>query len=261
MGITHSNGSPEVRQPHLLLVDDDSDQLRLLIEAFRGASYRISVAFDGAQGYDRAVSIAPDLIVTDVRMPRMDGFALCRMIKANASTAHIPIIFLSSASDIDEKLTGLRGGGVDYILKPFAPDEVLARVQIHLDLAGTAASDVSNGTDRPMDQDAVLVRAAQRALRSCLSLTPRLIDIAAELGVNERRLSRAFRKVLDMTPFEYLRQERMREARRLLRETALSIVAISQELGFSSAANFSNAFREYAGVAPSDYRRSRSENT
>ncbi len=243
-----------MQQPHLLLVDDDPDQLRLLVETLRVAAYRLSVAFDGAQGYDRAVSIVPDLIVLDVRMPRMDGFALCQRLKANTSTAHIPILFLSSAGDIDARLKGLRGGAVDYILKPYVPEEVVARVQIHLGLAGKAASHAGSTAYEPMDDEAVLVRAAQRELRSRLSLNLRLSDIAGELGVNERRLSRAFRKTLDITPFEYLRQERMKEAGRLLAETSLSIVAISQEVGFSSAANLSTAFRKYSGMAPTDYR-------
>lgn len=253
-----SNIQYEVQQSHLLLIDDNPDQLRLLVEALRGNAYRVSVAFDGFQGYDRALSLVPDLIVLDVRMPRMDGFALCRRLKANAATAHIPILFLSSADAIDERLTGLSGGAVDYILKPFEPEEVLARVQIHLSLAAryTAKADkrLSVELNSPMDDDAVLVRAAQQELDEHLSITPRLIDIAEKLGTNERRLSRAFRKTLDRTPFEYLRQVRMREACRLLIETPLSIVAISQEVGFISAANFSTAFREHTGMAPSHYR-------
>lgn len=246
------------QQSHLLLIDDNPDQLRLLVEILRSKSYRISVAFDGFQGYDRALSLVPDLIILDVRMPRMDGFALCRRLKANTATAHIPILFLSSAGALDERLTGLSGGAVDYILKPYEPEEVLARVQIHLTLAasktGEVDSDTDSSTGEPMDDDAVLVHAAQRELRSNLAKTPRLVDIAAKLGVNERRLSRAFRKTLDMTPFEFLRQERMTEACRLLTETKLNIVAISQEVGFSSAANFSTAFREYTDMAPSCYR-------
>lgn len=245
---------PETPALRLLLVDDDPDQLRLLVEYLRGTSFQISLAFHGVQGYERAVSLVPDLIILDVRMPDIDGFALCRRLKANASTAHIPIIFLSSASDIEEKLTGFEGGAVDYIVKPYTPEEVVARVQIHLKLAGKAIEEVEQVDDGAIDDDAVLTLAAKRELRRCLGLTPRLI--AGNLGVPERRLVRAFRKSLNMTPFEYVRQERMNEAQRLLTQTALSVVTISQELGFSSAANFSTAFRDYVGVAPSDYRRS-----
>ena len=256
---TAPNTLSETQQPRLLLVDDNPEQLRLLIEALRAKSYRISVAFDGFQGYDRAVSIVPDLIVLDVHMPRMDGFALCRRLKANAATAHIPILYLSSDSEVDKKLAGLTGGGVDYILKPYEPEEVVARVQIHLALvAKTTASTTPHTINQPatpMDEDSVLVRAVQQALTVDLSLTPRLVDIATQLGVNERRISRAFRKCLDISPFEYLRQERMKKACQLLAKTTLTVVVISQEVGFANAANFATAFREYSGTSPSDYRR------
>src|SRR5690606_35224247 len=129
--------------------------------------------------------------------------------------------------------------GVDYILKPYAAEEVVARVKIHLQLARRAqASYVEPQTDGPMDEDAVLVRAAQEELRSCLSSNPRLADLAACLGVNERRLSRAFRRVLNTTPFEYLRQERMKKAEWLLAKTSLGVAAIAHEVGFAGAANF-----------------------
>lgn len=255
---TAPNTLSEAQQPRLLLVDDNPEQLRLLVEALRAKSYRISVAFDGFQGYDRAVSIVPDLIILDVHMPRMDGFALCRRLKANPATAHIPVLFLSSASEVDTKLTGLTGGGVDYILKPYAPEEVVARVQIHLALVAQSASNADSTTPElaaPVDEDSVLVRAVQQALTADLSLTPRLAEIATQLGVNERRISRAFRKCLDMSPFEYLRQERMKKACQLLAETTLTVVVISQEVGFANAASFATAFREHSGTSPSDYRR------
>lgn len=239
---------------HILVVDDNPDQLRLLLETLRNADFRFSVAFDGVQGYDRAVASQPDLILLDVRMPRMDGFALCRRLKANPATAAIPVIFLSAANDIDERLIGLRDGGVDYIVKPFVSEEVIARVRIHLGLVAREAPSAPDSPSHLSDSE-VLVRAAQQQLSSSLSHTPRLDQLAEQLGVNEKRLTRAFRECLEMTVFEYLRDQRMQVAQRLLAQTALSIVTISQEVGFASAANFSTAFREYAGVSPSAFRR------
>lgn len=257
MGTDSSSMQQEAQRPRLLLIDDNPEQLRLLVEALRRKSYQISVALDGLQGYARAVSIIPDLIILDVHMPRMDGFALCRRLKANEATAHIPILYLSSDTQVDKRIAGLTCGGVDYILKPYEPEEVVARVEVHLAIAGKAAAQhaqTASAPTGPMDDDSVLVRAAQEELKFHLCNTPQLAEIAAKLSVNERKLSRAFRKILDMTPFEYLRQLRMQEACRLLTETSLSIVDISQEVGFSSAANFSTAFRESMDMPPSDYR-------
>jgi DNA-binding response OmpR family regulator len=242
---------------HVLIVDDSPDELRLLVEMLRSKDYRLSIAFDGAQGYDRAIAGAPDLILLDVRMPRIDGFAVCRKLKANPVTTHIPVIFLSAARDVNERLVGLQSGGVDYILKPYSPEEVLARVQIHLALSrgSLAGEDEARMDPGNLDDDQVLVRAAQRYLADNLSNVPSLGCLSRSLGSNEKRLSRAFQKCLDMTVFEYLRQERMRTAQRLLTETSLSVVAISEEVGFSSAANFSTAFRDHAGISPSEFRR------
>jgi len=241
--------------PHILIVEDNPDQLRLLIETLRSSDFRLSVAFDGLQGYDRALASQPDLILLDVRMPRLDGFALCRRLKANPATAAIPVMFLSAADDLSERLIGLRDGGVDYILKPFEPEEVIARVRIHLNLAAREVSGSARLSSQHLSEEEVLVRAAQGQLLANLSQTPRLDELAERLGVSEKRLSRAFRKCLDMTVFQYLRDQRMQTAQRLLAQTSLSMVAISEEVGFTSAANFSTAFREHTGVSPSDYRR------
>lgn len=248
--------NPTLPKFHILLIDDSPDELRLLIETLRGTRCRLSVAFDGLQGYERAVARVPDLILLDVRMPKLDGFAVCRQLKANPRTARSPVIFLSSASDLDERLTGLREGAVDYILKPFSPEEVLARVQIHLALASRAdGGDPEDGnTESGESSKQVLVQAAKRYLLERLADAPSLQALADALGSNPKRLTRAFKDVTGGTVFEFLRLERMLLAKRLLMETTLSIATISEEVGFSSAANFSTAFLEYSGLSPSAYR-------
>ncbi len=93
---------------HLLIIDDNLDQLRLLVAALRGTTYRVSVATQGDQGYARALVLQPDLILLDVCMPGRSGIAVARQLKANLSTAHIPIIFLSALMDAPERLAGLQ---------------------------------------------------------------------------------------------------------------------------------------------------------
>jgi len=246
---------------HVLIVDDNPDQLRLLVESLRAQAYRISVAFDGVQGYDRAVAQQPDIILLDVQMPKMDGFALCRQLKANPRTMRIPLIFLTAMSDLENRLTGLDEGGVDYIIKPFSPEEVAARLRIHLRLAGHehaaagyADAAVTHATRE--DKDATQVQAAKHYLAGHLADPPTLSELAELVGSSPKRLMRAFREVEDNTVFGFLRDERMRTAQRLLSETSLTIAAISQEVGFSSPANFSTAFLEHTGVSLSAYRAS-----
>lgn len=242
--------------PHVLIVDDNIDQLRLLVDVLRRERFRISVAFDGAQGVKRAAAIVPDLIIMDVRMPTMDGFAACRLLKADPVTAAVPIIFLTASSTLEERLMGLQQGGVDYILKPFEPAEVLARIRIHLSLVArdAVAAPEASGGPRPRG-DEIVVRAAMTYLSVNLSITPSLKEIARQVGTHEKRLSQIFKRHAGMTVFEFLREERLRLAQRLLRETSLSVLDIANEIGFSGAANFATAFREYTGLTPTDFRR------
>lgn len=243
---------------HVLIVDDQPDQLRLLVDILRNAGCRISIAFDGSQAYQRAQAISPDVIVMDVRMPRMDGFAACRVLAETPATRDIPIIFLTAAGELHDRLEGLAIGGVDYVVKPFEPAEVLARIRVHLTRGERDRQpDEADPRDEPAvdpSGNSVIVRAAIRHLSERLNATPTAEQLARLVGTNEKRLARAFRENLGQTVFEYLRGERLRIAQGLLLETTLSIANIAEEIGFSSAANFATAFRERFGVTPSVYR-------
>ena len=244
---------------HILIVDDQPDQLRLLVDVLRNAGCRISIAFDGSQAYQRAQAIAPDVILMDVRMPRMDGFAACRVLAETPATRDIPIIFLTAAGELHERLEGLAIGGVDYVVKPFEPAEVLARIRVHLTRAERErpAPEELDPPELPAldtSGNTVIVRAAIRHLSERLNAPPTVEQLARLVGTNEKRLARAFREHLGQTVFEYLRGERLRVAQGLLLETALSVANIAEEIGFSTAANFATAFRERFGVTPSVYR-------
>lgn len=249
----------EVPSPaHLLIVDDRVDELRLLIALIRQEGFRISIAFDGAQGYHRAQALQPELILMDVSMPILDGFGACRLLQNDASTSHIPIIFLSSASELDSRLEGLENGGVDYVLKPYEPEEVLARIRVHLRRRSAGARSSfgpgESGVTAANNKDRTLVNAACQYLRTRLSRPPSLTQLARALHTNEKRLTRAFRSEMDLTVFEYLREERLRQATRLLLETSLSVTQIAEELGYSSSANFATAFRSHTGYTPTAFR-------
>lgn len=260
--------TPQLSRPHLLLVDDQVENLRVLVEMLRQEQFRISVAFDGAQGYQRAQALKPDLILLDVQMPRLDGFGACRLLKSDPATQHIPILFLTSAGELDNRLEGLRIGGVDYILKPFAAAEVLARLRIHLRPAYPSAApknpeslqleatvDLHTSTKTgSTEPDQVLLIAAKNILDERLQNPPSVADLAQSLGTHEKRLSQTFRKYLNTTVFGYLRQRRLEWAQTLLVSSHLPISSIAEELGFSSSANFATAFREQTGLTPKAFR-------
>jgi DNA-binding response OmpR family regulator len=253
---------PTSQSRHILVVDGDYNESHHLADALRGKSYRVSIAYTGEQGCKRAMADAPDLVLLSGRMPDIDSLAVCSMLKASPSLADIPVILLGAASDALERLNALKTGVVDYILRPYTPEDVLAKVHLHLPSKKTpaAARPPTRYKTARLDDDEDLVRRAQLYMAEHLSETPSLGRMAKILGVNEKRLSRAFHKCLGETVFGYLRRVRMLTAQRLLEATGLTIVSISEEVGFSQPANFSTAFRAYTGVSPSEFRKSVSLN-
>ncbi len=126
--MTESNDAAEA----ILLVDDNPTNLQLLFETLDGRGFKLLVAKDGKSALAIARKVCPNLILLDIMMPEIDGYEVCRQLKADPATAEIPIIFLSALTDTQDKVQGLDLGAVDYITKPFQPDEVIARVNTHL---------------------------------------------------------------------------------------------------------------------------------
>ena len=116
----------------ILLVDDNPTNLQVLFQTLEGVQCKLLIAKDGESALTIAEKALPDLILLDIMMPGIDGYEVCSRLKANASTAYIPIIFLSALGETEDKVKGLQLGAVDYITKPFQPEEVIARVNTHL---------------------------------------------------------------------------------------------------------------------------------
>jgi DNA-binding response OmpR family regulator len=236
-------------KPNILIIDDSTLDLRLLIEMMTVRKMRLNVAFDGKDGYNKAVMQQPDLILLDVVMPVMDGFATCRMLKNNQRTRNIPIVFLSAASEVENRLEGFSLGAVDYIGKPYNEQEVIARVEVHLNLVrqckggGDAKPDCDPVADLAC-RDSVLLRTATQYLRENLSQPPSPDVLAKLLGTNEKRLNQVFQNAFSLPVFAWLREEKLRMARELLVTTDIAIADISEHFGYSSPANFAKAFRE-----------------
>ena len=265
-GVTNPETAPlstfePARSTDILLGDDSLTDLRLLMDMLMARKVRVSVAFNGNAGYQQAVLQQPQLILLDVQMPVLDGFATCRLLKANPRTLNIPVIFLTAANDLKERLQGFALGGVDYIGKPFNEAEVLARIGVHWQAAlpcGPVArvpepsAPAEGGLQT--DSDTVLTLAAQRLLRQSLAHPPTLDQLAALVGTNRRRLNQAFGATCAMPAFEWLRQERLRQAHYLVTHTATPLAMLSDHLGYATPAHFANAFRERFGCPPRDLR-------
>ncbi|WP_083228937.1 response regulator transcription factor [Bordetella sp. H567] len=260
----------------LLLVDDSPADLRLLVQLLNHENFKLMVALDGKQAYERATAQpAPDVILMDVSMPRVDGYATCRLLKGNPRTAHIPVIFITASASLDERLKGFDAGAADYVPKPYNPEEVLARVRVQLQKAqratvpctapetkhhhppaNTPGASVDQALRFPsISNEQAIVNTTRQYLADHLSDAPSQKRLARLIGVNEKRLTNAFRSLLGKTIHDYLRDQRMEKARTLLQDCSLTVAEIADQLGFSSPANFASAFRRQLGCSPVAFRR------
>jgi DNA-binding response OmpR family regulator len=256
----------EIVKKNILIVDDSAFEQRMLMELLSEQPYRFSIAFNGYQGYQLALAMRPDLILLDVRMPEMDGYTACRLLKANPETEQIPVIFLSGADAAKERIMGLQVGAVDYISKPFTPEELAARIHIHLGLMRKSNSPLPTVTpigERHQQQhpDLVFVNAVKQLILDNLVSLPNLSDIARSVGTYREKLTLMFREQTGMTVFAFIREARIARGVELLQQTDIDVQDIALLIGFHNAGNFATAFRERMGVTPSAYRQRLQEQT
>lgn len=250
----------------ILIVDDQPASIGLLIAYLQGRDIDLLVAQTGEDGLRIAAEGQPDLILLDVRMQGLDGFSVCRHLKASPSTRSIPVIFLSSAIETEDKLRGFAAGGADYITKPFSEQEVLARVYLQIgerdQLDALSRKALDELEDIPLSASAN--RLDQRLFSDAVAvLTKRLVDplsaveLAHQVGTNQQRLTRIFREQVGMSAYEYLQEMRLERGRSLLGDTDLQVQLIADRVGYRNAGDFTRAFRRHFGVTPRQYRQGR----
>lgn len=253
--IYSARGQHQVAQPGILIVDHAIEEQRSLMDLLRANHFKLSFAFDGKQAYQRALATQPGLILLETRLPRMDGFSVCRLLQADPATRDIPVIFLTQDNQTEHRIEGLTVGAVDYITKPFEPEEVLARIRIHLELAArckeVAAPAASPTVHHP---DITVFNAATKLINERLRNIPSLGEIARMTGTHEKKLSQIFRQQTGQTVFAFIREERIQQGRKLLGDTDLSVQEIADQIGFQNACNFSTAFKERFQMTPSRFR-------
>ncbi|MBE9156601.1 response regulator [Nodosilinea sp. LEGE 06152] len=201
-----------VCQGDILLVDDLADNIRILVDTLSGQGYRIRAVRNGAMALIGAKAAPPDVILLDIRMPLMDGFEVCRQLKADATTRHIPVIFLSALDEASDRIRAFDAGGADYISKPFLAVEVRARVQHHLTirqlrrqvmaqqerLASVAQQTAEQATAQASGSDPSL-STATRAAYAILAYADRLAqtpDLTPERALHLQNLRRQGQAIL-----------------------------------------------------------------
>ena len=173
--------------PIILVVDDDPGNLGVMSALLKNSGFRVIVARDGKSALEKAHYGKPDLILLDLLMPKMDGFQTCAHLKSDEALKDIPVIFMTSLVDMADKVKGFQSGGVDYITKPFQPEEVLARVRTHLSLHEMQKQLESRNTALQREVEA-RKRAESELKKSYDEMEQRVKDRTAEIGQANERL-------------------------------------------------------------------------
>jgi signal transduction histidine kinase/DNA-binding response OmpR family regulator len=249
--------------PSLLLIEDNEDFRYYLRDNLKDL-YRIYEAKDGREGLAKILSLLPDLIVSDVMMPGMDGIELCRKIKSDSRVSHIPVILLTARSKEEQKLEGLECGADDYITKPFSFDILQLRIkrliqqqeQLHKDFKKfieVKASDI-----KITSLDETLIRKAIDCVENNISNADFSVeDLSHELGMSRVHL---YKKLLALTgkpPLEFIRSIRLQRAAQLLEKSQLSVSEVAYQVGFNNPKYFARYFKEEFNILPSAYQASK----
>jgi CheY-like chemotaxis protein len=247
--------------PLLLIVEDNSD-VRNYIRDNLHSDYQILEAPDGEDGWQQSVAHLPDLIISDVMMPKLDGFRLCGKLKSDERTSHIPVILLTAKAAKEDRLTGYDSGADAYIMKPFEPDELRARIRNliaqrqrlhqHFQQQGMFGLDQAGITS--VDKK-FLQKAQDIILQNISDEGFSVAQFAEKCAVSRSLLHKKLVALTGEPPREVIRRVRLRKAAELIEKQSGNLSQIALEVGFTNPAYFSEAFKRQFGVAPSQYQR------
>jgi len=255
LGVSKTSSSHQQRQS--LLIVEDNDELRGFLTDILSSEYKVSSAENGAIGLEYAIENIPDLIISDVMMPKMDGFSLVKALSEHDNTSHIPTILLTAKVDEESELKGLELGAIDYIAKPFEARQLLlkvsntlARQKLRFKAKQTQDEPVENIiSERDQKFITRLNDTVERRYTDSEFNVEQLVDAVA---MSERQLQRKLKALFNQTPAEYIRNFRLVKAKALLLE-GKSISLTSDLVGFNSSSYFSRSFKSAFGQSPKDF--------
>jgi signal transduction histidine kinase/DNA-binding response OmpR family regulator len=253
-------------KPLILIVEDNSDLRQYLAESL-DYSYKIIEAEDGQKGFDMTIRFIPDLIISDVMMPVIDGFKLCQNIKSDERSSHIPFILLTARAAKEDRIVGLETGADDYISKPFDSQELLLRVKNLIRQRRLLAKRFSSSVGlRP--EDITVSSADKRFLQKALEIIElhmadpsyQVNDFIREMNFSRSQFHRKIKALTDQSAAEFMRAVRLNRAAQLLKQKMDNISQVAYAVGFKNPSHFATSFRAFFGVSPKDYLNQASDN-
>lgn len=257
-GTDFPGDSDDAIKSHLLIVEDHRDVVDYLITIV-GPHYNVLTAGDGKAGYEAALEHAPDIIISDMMMPEMDGLQMLEQLKDDMRTSHIPVILLTARADIESRLKGLERGAEAYLAKPFNRDELLIRLnslieqrrKLHARYSGKEWITDQNGKTYQMEDE--FIRRVRELLDQ--NMHDEEFDIQGlgkAMSMSRSQFYRKFKTLTNRTIGEYLRAYRLKRARELLEKGEVNVSEAAFQTGFRNLSHFSRVFTNEFGDKPSD---------
>lgn len=251
------------KRPTIVVVDDD-EEIRRYITTELTTTYRVLSYSNGADALPAILREIPQLVVSDVMMPLMDGNTLCAKIKANVNTNHIPVILLTAKTRDEDTLESLETGADLYMTKPFNMDILRRNIANLLSTRKLMQNKFTGKEDQSNQIDAVEIESADEKLlaRIMAVINENLgnsdlnIDmLCREVGISRVHLHRKMKEMTNQTPHDFIRNLRMKQAARLLKRKGQSITEVLYHCGFNSSTSFSTMFKKMYGMSPREYQR------
>lgn len=243
----------------VLIVEDNYD-LRQYIKSELEPEYNIVEAANGREGLHKSLQLLPDVVVSDVMMPEMDGLQMCQELKQNIVTNHIPVILLTARSSIEHRIEGLEHGADSYIPKPFNTEHLQVRIRKLIEIREILYRKYSNSLSNA-DGEVSEIQIDDPFLRKVSDYIYKNIDnaelsietMSQDLCISRGHLHKKLKMMVNMSPSEYLRVIRLNEAVKLFAKKQYNISEVAYMVGFNSPSYFTNCFKTHFGISPTEY--------
>lgn len=243
----------------MLIVEDTPEMAQYLLEVLSEECI-VHLANDGSEGFEKALQVNPDLVISDIMMPRMDGYRLCELLKRDMRTSHIPIILLTARNMHKDKIKGLELGADDYLEKPFHLNELKLRIQYHLDQRKNFQQEFLKKFRINAEMDFAVSMKDQFLQKTHSYIEEHMHDdqfgvekLSNLLGMSRKHLNNKIKSLTNRTSNELIRNFRLRKAAYLLSEQGISVSQACYQSGFNNLSYFSKCFADFFGTLPSEY--------
>lgn len=247
-------------EENILLIVDDNADIRAYIRSVFESSYQIIEAINGKDGILKAQETIPNLIISDLMMPEMDGFEFCKYIKSNETTSHIPVIMLTAKANIESRIEGLELGADDYLIKPFDAREIKVRVKNLLEKQENLRQYFWGKTIKtkipkysPLE-DVFLIKVNKIVEKHYSKNSFGIEQFCEDMNMSSSQLLRKLKALTNKTTVEFIREYRLQRAAEMLEQRKGTVSDIAFAVGFESLSYFTKAFQEKHGALPSEYR-------